>query len=913
MKMNEVLKIILSLSLSGTLIIFILLLFRLFLKERLSKSWQYYIWLAVIIRLLLPLTSEINFVGSIFQDYSYKTENINEQFMEIAYTQNSDENIGNTEKQTIQSTEAQSFWAINSYLNILIDNLWIIWLIVFLILFIRKITIYQGFVKYLKASSSTVDNIELLEQFGNIAEQNNIKKNIELYKNNLIASPLLIGFFKPYIIITDEEISATDFYYTILHELTHYKRWDMFYKWLVQFTVCLHWFNPFVYLMEHKINQDCELSCDETIIKKLNADEIRFYGDTLLNAVGGSYKNSVASITLNESKKLLKERLKYIMNYKKISKTTISVSILITIFICISTTVVGAYSGYSVKTNTSYNIISQQSADIEENEAAKAIVYNQSAYYQKPYVFEIGWNINENISKDYINTEIKLQDNSILNVLFDDTCKDIIQNTEIMKSLTALLEKIKKDSVNTVFPLKTPLVINVEYVGENNVYTLAKQYYTNKNLPQFAAIFSELNENAKKEYLDKMFDNKETALFSASLRYINSDNLINIYAEKAYQNKNISFFSILLNYMSENIKQKYITRAYQDKRTSFISVLSKNLEKQESSDFISYENGIFYIFSEGVSKNNKPVSGVTDGCFNIILVKKDGYTSIGPFDDINKLITTAKDQCKNMIKNNIMTQNEMDLIIKAVEIIKSEQKNFSVNESISKKMFISNSDNSFKTLTQQEILSEYGSFGISFDQNGKMMFNGELVRYFWDGYYIEDYGRSIHYEYINKNGKIDIRTTRTTINNNDGSIDYFGKLTGIIKYEEKDFDTLTKNNEIKIVYDEKTDKYYTLGNQADYNMYFHNSEETLMTSDKNSNINGKTFAEIFSKYKNYGIEYKEEVNSRGNVYYNGKLVKHFADPKNDGSVFTYESKDGGEINVHTIYDTNGKLTGIAVN
>lgn len=29
-------------------------------------------------------------------------------------------------------------------------------------------------------------------------------------------------------------------YYTILHELMHFKRRDVFYKWLVQLTVCVH-------------------------------------------------------------------------------------------------------------------------------------------------------------------------------------------------------------------------------------------------------------------------------------------------------------------------------------------------------------------------------------------------------------------------------------------------------------------------------------------------------------------------------------------------------------------------------------------------------------------------------------------------------------------------------------------------
>ena len=51
--MNEILKIFLSLSLSGSLLILVLLLCRPLFKNKVSKSWQYYIWLVVIIRLLL--------------------------------------------------------------------------------------------------------------------------------------------------------------------------------------------------------------------------------------------------------------------------------------------------------------------------------------------------------------------------------------------------------------------------------------------------------------------------------------------------------------------------------------------------------------------------------------------------------------------------------------------------------------------------------------------------------------------------------------------------------------------------------------------------------------------------------------------------------------------------------------------
>ncbi len=61
----------------------------------------------------------------------------------------------------------------------------------------------------------------------------------------------------------------------------------------------------------------------------------------------------------------------------------------------------------------------------------------------------------------------------------------------------------------------------------------------------------------------------------------------------------------------------------------------------------------------------------------------------------------------------------------------------------------------------------------------------------------------------------------------------------------------------------------------------------------------------------FGIEYKEQEGSGiGNVYYNGQLVKTFADKNKDGRVFTFQSVDGGEIVVHTVYDENGKLIGM---
>lgn len=231
-------------------------------------------------------------------------------------------------------------------ITLLSNNVSLVWLVVALILLIRKITIYQNFVWYVKAGQIPVMDTELLDKIAIIEEQVGVKKAIELCVNPLISSPLLIGFFQPRIVLPSTDISEKDFQYIMLHELTHYRRQDMFYKWLVQVTICLHWFNPIVYLMGCEINKACEFSCDEAIISKLDFINIQEYGKTLLDAMkaAGKYKESVVSVTLNENKELLKERLGAIMNFRKKSNMVTITTFVFTLFLCICATTIGAYA-----------------------------------------------------------------------------------------------------------------------------------------------------------------------------------------------------------------------------------------------------------------------------------------------------------------------------------------------------------------------------------------------------------------------------------------------------------------------------------------------------------------------------------------------------------------------------------------
>ena len=354
--MNELLKTVLSLSLSGSLLILVLLLSKQLLRKRMSRRWQYYIWLVVVARLLLPFTPEANLMRALYQGFNGGIEQLEpappssqgSPYLPVAGTsqdgpvQGAQDQLSTGQAESTAPTQDPG----HGVLAVVRQNLWLIWLAGALILLVRKFTAYQGFVRYVRAGCGEVSDTALLDQLAQIAEQAGVMRPVELYTNSMVYSPMLIGFFRPCIVIPSAALSDSDFRYTVLHELTHDKRRDMLYKWVVQLAICVHWFNPLVHWMGREVGRACELSCDEAIIKGLDPAGRRAYGDTLLNALGtgGGYRDSLASVTLNESGELMKERLDAIMNYKKLSGAVAGVTLAITLMICCCAAYAGAYS-----------------------------------------------------------------------------------------------------------------------------------------------------------------------------------------------------------------------------------------------------------------------------------------------------------------------------------------------------------------------------------------------------------------------------------------------------------------------------------------------------------------------------------------------------------------------------------------
>ncbi len=344
--MNEFIKILLSLSVSGALLLLLILGLKPLYKNKFSKRWQYYIWIVVALRFLIPFTPDTTIVGSLFEKFD--TASITN---EIHTSPNVPipADTGNSKAEPTQTNREITTAAMREPFNKYVC-LFFIWSALALVLFVRKITVYQGFIQYIKAGNKDVSDIKILNLLSDCEEKLNIKTRVEISYNPLIASPMLIGFFRPRIILPTHELEDKELSYIFVHELIHYKQRDMFYKWLIQIVVCVHWFNPFVYLLEKEVNKSCELSCDEKVIAVLDDKRKREYGDTLISFLKSNnlYKSSLASVTLTEGAEQLKERLGAIMKFRKKSKVITAITAIFTVIVCVCFFVTGAYAAPSV-------------------------------------------------------------------------------------------------------------------------------------------------------------------------------------------------------------------------------------------------------------------------------------------------------------------------------------------------------------------------------------------------------------------------------------------------------------------------------------------------------------------------------------------------------------------------------------
>lgn len=160
--------------------------------------------------------------------------------------------------------------------------------------------------------------------------EHKIKRPLSIRQSDKITVPLTYGIFRPVILMpkqTDWE-NTKRLRYVLLHEYVHVCRFDAFLKLICVFVLCLHWFNPAVWLMYALFNRDIELACDECVVKKSG---LNIKAEYALMLIGTEEKKAgLMPLCSGFGKNCAKERIVAVMKIKKMSALAVAAAVILT-------------------------------------------------------------------------------------------------------------------------------------------------------------------------------------------------------------------------------------------------------------------------------------------------------------------------------------------------------------------------------------------------------------------------------------------------------------------------------------------------------------------------------------------------------------------------------------------------------
>ena len=358
---------ILSLSLSGALTGALILVIHPLTERFFSKRWNYYICFVVMIRLLLPvqftdfmpggIRLDINGLGRSEQVYAeeerFEDENAVEstdesgngnaaESMDESGSGNAAESMdesgsGNAAEGMGESGAGKALESTGeSVTNILLWGGGIIWLAGAAAVLFGKMWSYRRFMLLIRKDACRVADRHIAVLTQSMVARLHMRKMPPVYQSAAISGPVTVGLWKPVVVLPEAglrnrqgEDFMTQYQLILHHELVHVARRDLWFKWIYQLLLCIHWFNPVLYLIDRKMNMDCELSCDEAILGMLTQQGRRMYGNVLLDIAeqNAADMKSVLTTTFITGNSELKRRLQNVLTFKKNSMAKILMSL----------------------------------------------------------------------------------------------------------------------------------------------------------------------------------------------------------------------------------------------------------------------------------------------------------------------------------------------------------------------------------------------------------------------------------------------------------------------------------------------------------------------------------------------------------------------------------------------------------
>ena len=295
--LGEIFYWIFNMSIAATICMVPVWLVRLI--KKIPRRIFVWLWLVPLVRMCIPVGITSKYcIMALLSRFTTKTVTVVQ--------------IGNDSALTMMNhvMGANSYFPITYKVNLLEDlfNVTaVIWLVVALAAILTMTVIY-------------------LITLGEVKDAQKLKENV--YISDKIKTPAVYGITNPKIILPTE-YDANQLTFILMHEKAHIRRNDNFIRLFAFVVVCIHWFNPFAWLLLKMLDSDIELACDETVLSGCNETERKEYAYALLST---AEKTNVFAASFGGAK--IRIRIENILSFKKISYFSVVAFSVLIIAIC---------------------------------------------------------------------------------------------------------------------------------------------------------------------------------------------------------------------------------------------------------------------------------------------------------------------------------------------------------------------------------------------------------------------------------------------------------------------------------------------------------------------------------------------------------------------------------------------------
>ncbi|MCD7862100.1 MAG: M56 family metallopeptidase [Lachnospiraceae bacterium] len=294
---------ILNMSLAASVAILAICLIRLFLK-RTPRIFSYVLWTVVLFRLLCPFSIEstLSFLNALDGGAAARQGRMEYIPSDIGYqAQPQVQLAAGAFSDTVNEIVSDSLPAANvgdsvNPVQVILFVTARIWLAGLLVMVIYQLVSLLRFHKRLRGAECEEGNIYRLPGDG---------------------TPFVYGLVRPRIYLPSG-LSEEERRYMLLHEQIHIRRGDQIFRFLGCAALCLHWFNPLVWLAFYLSGKDMELSCDEAVLRQLGDGVKKEYSGSLLAlAAGGTDDRKFRGSPVAFGENNIKGRIQNVLHYRK--------------------------------------------------------------------------------------------------------------------------------------------------------------------------------------------------------------------------------------------------------------------------------------------------------------------------------------------------------------------------------------------------------------------------------------------------------------------------------------------------------------------------------------------------------------------------------------------------------------------